>query len=175
MRIVVVGGHGWKRPGERDPGAIGPAGGEADWTCDLARRVVDHLRALGCEEVEDICLGPNSDRAEYADDVHADLVVYLHGDTGEPRIYSYPGSARGLAAATAIAQGLAWAELPWPVRRAETSAATVERAHGLLAMTKAPAVLVELVDQRDGLAVRWLRDHLDDVARSIAEGVTGGP
>ena len=163
--IAVWPGHGWKTPGQRDPGArsaLGPS--EADWTARLGRRLAVALEARG--PVLLLEAGSYSDRAALADGAGSQLVLHLHGDVGPARIYHYPGSAEGqrLARLMAAALGPVLGELP-------VTPATVggyPRANGLLARTRAPAVLLELVDQRGIEALQLLLERLDQVAVAIA-------
>lgn len=169
-RIIVWAGHGPKEPGHDDPGVCSPRAEEceADWTTDLAAPLAVELRRLG-HQVDDLVLGPYAQRAALADAAGADLVIHLHGDTGTPGVYAYPGSLHGEAAAGAIHVALEGA-LPWRVALRSASS-SFPRARGLLARTRAPAVLVELVQQVQAEDARWLRAHLDEVAAVIARGV----
>ena len=166
MRIVVISGHGLTGPGAPDPGAGVTPHTEASWTADLADRVTVRLRALG-HEAGGVEVGTSTQRLALADAIHPDLVLILHGDAGLPAVYSYPGSVAGNAAAEALWKGVA-DTFPWRVSLRKTSPDGYPRAHGLLARGRAPAVLLELVDQRSVEDVAWLTDRLDQVADAIA-------
>ena len=168
-RVVIWAGHGPKEPGHEDPGVCSPERDcEADWTTDLAAMAAAELRGLGVL-VEDLVLGPYAQRAALADAAGAALVVHLHGDTGAPSCYYYPRSTRGALAAQAIQAQLA-PVLPWALQLREAGAA-FPRAKGLLAMTRAPAVLVELVQQVSPVAVQQLRERQQAIARALALGI----
>lgn len=171
-RIVVISGHGLIGPGAPDPGAGVQPHTEASWTADLADRVTVQLRKLG-HEAGGVEVGTSTQRLQLADAINPDLVLILHGDAGLPAIYSYPGSARGAEGAEALWTALAEV-FPWRVSLRKTSPDGYPRAHGLLARGKAPAVLLELVDQRDASDVEWLVARLDLVAEAIARGVPHG-
>lgn len=174
--IVVVRGHGQKL-NRFDPGASSSDATpvyEADWTDDASRWIVNSLRALGYE-ADDVLVGENSTRADYADAVGASLILHVHGDAGTPAIYywaqdSSTYSVAGYAAAQHVAQALNTI-LPWRVGVRAATVATVPRAHGLLGMTTTPAILLELVDQRDESAVAYLRAHLGLIGLTIARSL----
>lgn len=174
--IVVVRGHGQKL-NRFDPGAgSGDATPvyESDWTDDATRWIVSALRALGFE-ADDVLVGENSTRADYADSVGASLILHVHGDTGTPAIYYWAKddakySIAGHDAAQRVADALNII-LPWRVTARPATVAAVPRAHGLLGLTNAPAILLELVDQRDETAVAWLRAHLGLVGLAIARSL----
>lgn len=170
MRVAVWPGHvGKPLP---DPGACGDAGCEGDWTAELAALLTLELRRVG-HHVVDLGLGEYVHRARAADELDAELVLHLHGDTGEPAAWHYPGSRLGAPAALRLARALD-SVLPWRLDVREARAGAVPRANGLLGLTRAPAVLLELVRQTDAEQVRHLRAALPLVAQALARGVGGG-
>ncbi len=174
MRLMIWAGHGKKEPGRNDSGVCSPEDEEgeteceAEWTTDLAAPLAAELRRLG-HDADDLVLGPYAQRAQLADAAGADLVIHLHGDTGTPAIYAYPGSAHGEAAAGALHLALEGV-MPWRIALRSASS-SFPRARGLLARTRAPAVLVELVQQVQADDARWLRAHLADVAAALGRGI----
>lgn len=169
MRIVIISGHGLIGTGAPDPGAGIGADVENAWTADLADRLTMRLRAHG-HEAGGIEIGSSGERTALADRVHPDLVVYLHGDVGSPAVYHYPKSERGASASLAV-----WGAIkdvtPWAMLRRAAEKASYPRANGLLGWGEAPAVLIELVDQRRHEDVAWLLANLDGLAEAIACGV----
>lgn len=175
-RIAIETGHGDKDD-HWDPGACGAEGCEADWTADLGAALRRALEARDWSVLL-VTSGSLSRRAAQVDAYGPAVSLHLHGDTGRPGLYYFPGSTAGASYAMRICQALAWTGLDaggpsW--RWSPAALDTVPRAHALLGRERCPSVLLELVNQTDGPDVRWLRAHLDDVARSIAEGVTSGP
>lgn len=168
MRVVVVSGHGLIGPGAPDAGGCGAGGCEADWTANLTDRITVALREAG-HEAGGVEVGPSTARSKLADTIAPDLILYVHGDIGVPAVYYFPGSQPGRAMAEDLQEALCTV-LPGLRLQAATPSG-FPRAHDLLARTRAPAVLLELVDQRDVAGVEQLEAKLDAVARAVASGL----
>lgn len=165
MRIVLIPGHGLVGPGPADPGGCGPVTCEADWTITLCDLLAPRLRHYG-HEVVAAEVGTAAQRSRAADAVQPDLVLYVHLDMGHGGVFHFPGSVRGADWAARLAH-----LLPEPLSndlRVATEAA-YPRAHWLLSQTKAPAVLLELVDLRNAQSTTWLTTHLPEVVEAIAQ------
>ena len=104
-----------------------------------------------------------------SDSIAPDLVLYVHGDVGAGGVFFYPNSARGITYANLIGREL-YPILPSIAVKTATSSA-YPRAYGLLARTTAPAVLLELCDQRSAASVTHLHERLPDVAAAVARGL----
>lgn len=168
MRIIVIPGHYLIGSGAPDPGGCGEAGCEADWTTDLCDAMTVALRRRG-HEAAGAELGTAAERSRDADAMGAELVLYVHGDVGRGGVFHFPGSSQGLRWATRLA-----AVVPPELGTRRIISAThsgYQRANWLLAQTRAPAVLLELVDQRDPKATTWLRAHLAEVGEALASAV----
>lgn len=162
--VVIWPGHiGKEQP---DSGACGPSTCEADITGQLAASMAAALRAAGVA-VADLGAGTYADRAEYSDDIGARLVLHVHLDVGTPAAYHF-GTELGRAAAERLVAALA-PLLQLQLR--EATAAGYPRARGLLALTKAPAVLLELADVRNAAAVELLRTQATEIGQAIARAV----
>lgn len=162
--IVIWPGHVGKP--ETDPGACGPSACEADVTGQLAAALCAALREVGLA-VADLGAGTYADRAEYADDIGARLVLHLHLDVGRPAVYHW-GSLTGERWARAIQAAVA-PHVALELR--EATASGYPRARGLLALTRAPAVLLELADVRDEAAVAQLRERAEQLATALAAAI----
>ena len=83
-RIAIDAGHGGK-----DTGAIGPRGvREKDAALGIAKKLAARLKALGYETLltrDDDTFVPLSERAEKANDWHADLFVSVHCNAAKKR------------------------------------------------------------------------------------------
>lgn len=169
MRIAVIPGHGLIGTGSPDPGGQGAGGAESQWTADLADLLTLALRRRG-HEAGGVDLGRSSARSALAETVGPHLVLYIHGDVGHGGVFHFPGSAQGAAHAARLAAAVP-AELGTG-RVLAASAGGYPRANGLLAQVAAPAVLLELVDQRRADTCIWLRQHLADVAELLARALT---
>lgn len=166
MRVVAVWpGHVGKP--EADPGACGPSTCEAEVTGELAAAISLALRRAGVA-VADLGAGTYADRAAHADAVGAELVLHIHLDVGEPAIYHY-GTVGGQAAGQLLQERLAVVGLDLDLRVATSRG--YPRARGLLALTRAPAVLLELANVRDEAAVAQLRERATEVGQAVAQAV----
>lgn len=169
MRLAIIAGHGLIGPGHQDPGGTGPAGAEADWTADFAEHLSIALRAMN-HEVGVETLGSSLDRSADADGIRPDLILYLHGDEGQGGVFHFPGSPLGLRYATLLCHELVQVLPTLQVHSA--SVGGYPRANALLARTQAPAVLLELVDERKADAVHHLLDQRDAVVAAIVTALT---
>lgn len=168
MRLVIIPGHGLIGPGAADPGGTGKGGSEYPWTATAAEAIASACRAAGHEVGLDE-VSSSLDRSADADTVAPDLVLYVHGDVGSGGVFYFPGSSHGYALATQIGARLC-SSLPYLAVRG-ASAGGYPRANALLARTRAPAVLLELCDQRDPASVSQLMAHLQDVAAAVAQAL----
>lgn len=168
FRLVIIAGHGLIGPGPADPGGTGKGGTEAAWTARAAEAIASACRAAGIEAAVDE-VGASLDRSSDADGVAPDLILYVHGDIGAGGIFYYPNSLRGIALANQIGAELRTILPSLTVREASGG---FPRAYALLGRTKAPAVLLELCDQRSPESVGRLLERLDDVAGAVARGLT---
>jgi N-acetylmuramoyl-L-alanine amidase len=168
MRIVVIPGHGLIGVGAPDPGGTGGGGAENAWTQRAALAVVGALLGAG-HEVGLISAGSSVARSALADTIGADLVLYLHGDVGAGGVFYYPSSAHGQPLAVRLASALDEV-LPGLAVKAATSAG-YPRAFGLLGRTVAPAVLLELCDQRSPESVARIVGHLDLIAAAVVRAL----
>lgn len=166
MRTVAIWpGHVGKP--EADPGACGPSVCEAGLTGELAAVLTLALRRAGVAVV-DLGAGTYAARAAHVDAVGAELVLHIHLDVGEPAIYHY-GTVGGQAAGQLLQERLAVVGLDLKLRVATSRG--YPRARGLLALTRAPAVLLALADVRDEAAVAQLRARAPEVGQAIAQAV----
>lgn len=156
--IAILSGHGYKTA-TPDPGACGPDVCEADFTADLVIATVAELRRRGVE-AHPLTLGSYATRREAAGQAGASLLVHVHGDTGTPAVYHYPGSVAGQRAAEAIARAVGL-----PVRVATPSA--YPRAWGLLRADPMTSVLVEAVDVRTVTGKEWVVGYAMKLAAGI--------
>lgn len=167
MKIVTIWpGHVGKP--DPDPGACGPSTCEAEVTGELAAAISLALRRAGVA-VADLGAGTYADRAAHADAVGAELVLHVHLDVGEPAIYHY-GTAGGQHAGQLLQERLAVVGLDLDLRVATSRG--YPRARGLLALTRAPALLLELADVRDATAVELLRTQATEIGRAIAQATS---
>lgn len=145
-RIVVDPGHGG-----RDPGVVVTGMTEADLMWDLARRVVGRMAATGMEAMltrrEDTC-PPEAERAEFANNAAADLVLSLHTDAnssmqaqGLATFHFGSGSGATSTVGEALA-GLIQRELL--SRTAMLDCGSQGRTWELLRLTRMPTVRVEV-------------------------------
>lgn len=145
-RIVVDPGHGGM-----DRGVAHGDVAEADLVWDLARRVVGRMTATGMEALlsrrEDTCPA-DTERAAFANDAGADLVLSLHTDTnrsmhaqGIATFHFGNGSGATSTVGEALA-GLIQRELL--TRTGMADCRTQGRTWELLRLTRMPAVRIEL-------------------------------
>ena len=168
VRVVIIPGHGLIGPSTPDPGGQGAGGSEYAWTSTAAELIAGACRSAGLEVAVDE-VGASLHRSADADSIAPDLVLYVHGDVGAGGVFFFPDSARGITYANLLGREL-YPILPSIAVKTATSSA-YPRAYGLLARTTAPAVLLELCDQRSAASVTHLHERLPDVAAAVARGL----
>lgn len=172
-RIVIDPGHGGV-----DRGVVVAGVTEADLVWDLARRLAGRMAAAGVRALltrrADTCPS-QADRAAFANDVDADLVLSLHVDAdrsmhAEGLATFHFGPGPGTSPVGAAFAGLLQRELT--SRTAMRDLGTYGRSWDLLRLTRMPAVRVE-VGYLTSLGDR--RRLLDPVFRDVvAEGLLVG-
>ena len=163
--IAIWPGHAGKP--SPDPGASGAAGCEASYTPGLASVWSAALRAAGLD-VADLGAGDYIERARHADAIGARLVLHVHLDTGHtPAVYHYGYEA-----------GKRWAELvasamfsAWPMVVREATRGGYPEARGLLARTKAPALVLELASVHDMGQVQAMLAMAPAAAAAVARAI----
>jgi N-acetylmuramoyl-L-alanine amidase len=165
MIVTIWPGHAGKPTA--DPGACGPAGCEADITPGLASTWAAACRGAGLV-VADLGAGDYTERARHADAIGAQLVLHIHLDTGRiPAVYHH-GSAAGRAWAELVATAMAPS---WPLQVREATAAGYPQARGLLARTRAPALVLELACVADAAQVELMRAQAPAAAAAVARAI----
>ena len=172
-RIVIDPGHGGMDRGVTIAGVT-----EADLVWDLARRLEGRLAAAGVRALltrrEDTCPS-EAERAAFANDAGADLVLSLHVDAdrsmhAEGLATFHFGPGPGASPVGAAFAGFVQRELT--SRTAMRDLGTHGRSWDLLRLTRMPAVRVE-IGYLTGLGDR--RRLLDPVFRDVvAEGLLVG-
>lgn len=146
-------------------GAVVEGRRESTLTDDLAAAC---YLAAARRDLPAVVLGGGSydARAQACSTLGASLVLHLHLDVGSPAIYHY-GSGPGELAARRLAAALmpVW---PLPVRVATPTG--YPRARALLSLTRAPAVLLELADLRDGDQVARLLALREAIGEAVVAG-----
>jgi N-acetylmuramoyl-L-alanine amidase len=170
-RIVVDPGHGG-----RDPGVVAAGVAESDLMWDLARRLVGRMSATGMDAMltrqEDTC-PTDTERAAFANDAGADLVLSLHTDANASM------HAQGLAtyhfgngsgATSTVGEALAgFIQRELLTRTGMLDCRSQARTWEMLRLTRMPAVRVE-VGYLTNLGDR--RRLLDPAFRDVvAEGI----
>ena len=173
-RIVVDPGHGGRECGVSVAGVT-----EADLMWDLARRLVGRMAATGMEALltrrEDTC-PTDAERAAFANDAGADLVLSLHVDANHSMHAQglatfYFGNGSGLT--STVGEALAgYIHRELASRTAVLDLGTQARTWELLRLTRMPTVRVE-IGYLTNLGDR--RRLLDPAFRDVvAEGVLVG-
>ncbi|HVL86187.1 MAG TPA: N-acetylmuramoyl-L-alanine amidase [Pseudonocardia sp.] len=145
-RIVVDPGHGGP-----DPGVVVGGVTEADLMWDLARRIVGRMSATGMEALltrrQDTC-PPEAERAAFANQTAADLVLSLHTDAN-PGMHAqglatfHFGNGSGATSTVGeVLSGLLHRELL--TRTGMLDCRTQERTWEILRLTRMPTVRVEI-------------------------------
>ena len=171
LRITVNAGHGPRKDGSYDPGAIGPTGKhEAKQNMDISKRLTNKLVSNGhnVQLVHNGDLGvvtklSNDFKSDYFISVHANGSVY-ESATGVSA-FAYAPGGYGERMAQAIAEELAQAT------GLRNRGAKIANFH-VLRETDAPAVLVEAgFITNPKTEIRMRKDSFDEkVAEAIAVG-----
>jgi N-acetylmuramoyl-L-alanine amidase len=175
MRVVLDWQHTGKPSAPSDIGAVHLGITEVDVVGRYLHACRSRLHTLG-HEVFVVADGEYRDRASRCNALRPALYVAGHANaaaspTDYGAVFHWPGSARGTAAATAIAEQLRLM-CPWQdVRVIAAASGTWDRVRACIGTIQAPAILLEPAFLTGANGHAWLRDHAEDIGRAIAEGI----